>query len=97
MSAVDAANEALDDQVESLEDVLARHRREVRELDTKARFMLKAAKKGRGSEAEAEVYSPEPSRTTRSCPHELIAAYLYMYVCSVLASILLRSRGLRRR
>jgi hypothetical protein len=57
MSAFGAGDEELgaEAQLESVEDVRVRHRREVRELETKARFLLKAAKKGRASEAETEV------------------------------------------
>lgn len=45
----------MDIEPESRDDVLSRHRKELRELENKARFMLKQAKKAKKAEVEAEV------------------------------------------
>jgi hypothetical protein len=74
----------MDDSDEGKEDretVLTRHRKEVRDLETKSRFTLKQAKnKTKKAEAEAEV-----SNITRMCrQRRLLAMYSACnHVCSV--------------
>lgn len=72
--------ETVDAEVESLEDVQARHRREVRELDTKARFLLKAAKKGRAAEAETEVHIYNAYYV---CEEQCVVLTTWLYMCMV--------------
>jgi hypothetical protein len=45
----------LAEELETLEDIKTRHKREVRELETKIRFLLKQPKKSKKSEVDSEV------------------------------------------
>lgn len=58
-----------DDAVEDRESMLARHRKELRELESKTRFMMKQAKKQKKAEVEAEVTCSSSMRLYSASVH----------------------------